>query len=308
MADSPASALVCDIQRFSVHDGPGIRTNVYFKGCSLSCQWCHNPETIAFKNELVVRAHRCIHRADDPCGDCLPLCPQGSISLTNEKLEVDRASCDDCLLCVDACPAEALDPAARSYDTDALLAEISGESEFYGDDGGLTITGGEPLVQAKFLREFLPRVREAGIHITVETAGHWSYEQVREVLDQIDLILFDVKMIDPRRHLEFVGRANDQIIDNLGRCVADGRQVIPRMPVVPGVNDDDDNIRAVAQLLTRLGLDEIVLLPHHTAGAVKREYIGKATGDSDPLGPLTQVGLAAVRESFRACGITPLAA
>lgn len=305
MPDGGVSALVCDIQRFSVHDGPGIRTNVYFKGCPLHCAWCHNPETIAFKNELLVREHRCVH-----CGDCVAVCPQGSIfvSEADEKLVVDRRSCDDCLVCTKHCPAEALQPAARGYDSETLLAEISGESEFFGSDGGLTITGGEPLVQVNFLREFLPQARRAGIHITVETAGHWSYEQVRAILDQIDLILFDIKMFDSAKHLQVVGRPNEQIIENLGRCVADGRQVVVRMPVVPGVNDDDENVRAVAELLTGLGLSEIVLLPHHTAGAVKREYIGGANGPSTSAASLTKDELKAVQECFLGCGITPSAA
>lgn len=302
MAEPGASALVCDIQRFSVHDGPGIRTNVYFKGCSLNCQWCHNPETISFENQLLVREHLCVH-----CGDCMEVCPRSAISLAGGKLRVDYSACDNCLLCTEVCPAEALVPSARSYDVDSLLGEITGESEFYGSEGGLTISGGEPLMQVSFLRELLPKVREAGIHITVETAGHWSYDAVSDVLDQIDLILFDLKLMDPRKHEEFVGRPNARIIENFGRCIADGRDIVARMPVVPGVNDDIANVRAVSELLQQAGLSEIVLLPYHTAGKAKAGYIGKTT-PTGPADPLSKSQLSTVKEWFHSCGIKTAAA
>lgn len=263
MPDS-TGVLVCDVQRFSIHDGPGIRTTIFFKGCPLACRWCHNPETISFKNQIVYSATECIG-----CGDCVSACPSDAIHITPQGVETNFNRCSTCLACAEVCPGGARKPAATHYDAETLLAEVLRDADFYGDDGGITLSGGEPLVHPLFQSGFLAEAKQAGLHIVAETAGYWSYRRLKHVLETIDLFCFDLKVIDETRHRHLVGRSNTRILENLRRLVDDGRDVVVRLPLIPGLNDDVENLRQTAQLVVSLGLSNIVLLKYHPMGESK---------------------------------------
>lgn len=267
--ESAPQALVCDIQRFSVHDGPGIRTTIFFKGCPLDCRWCHNPETKAYKNQLVFSLGDCI-----ACGDCVPACPQGALMLGRDQVAIDFNKCDGCMLCADLCPSEALAPAARPYTSDMLLTEVLQDCDFFGESGGITLSGGEPLIHVDFLRDFLPKAKGKGLNIVAETTGYWPFERLGPVLGLVDLYLFDLKLAESARHIDFTGKPNELIVENLCRLVQEGHKVQVRMPLVPGCNDDGENISSTATALRSLGLGSITLLPYHSLGQSKAMKIG----------------------------------
>jgi len=289
--------LICDVQRFSVHDGPGIRTTIFFKGCPLACRWCQNPETIAFQNEPVYTASDCIG-----CGDCADACPNGAIEISNGSLHIDRSQCSACLKCTEVCPSGAMSPAARPYDAETLLGEACRDADYYGDTGGITLSGGEPLAHADFLAGFLPKAKRAGLHVTAETAGHVSSEKLRGLARFIDLFLYDLKAADDRRHRELTGRPNRLIIDNLKMLINEGRQVQVRMPLVPGHNDDERNLELTARLLKSLGVAVITLLPYHRLGQGK---LLKVKPPYEPIEshPPSAAELDAVVDSFGLYGI-----
>jgi len=262
--EADPTALVCDVQRFSIHDGPGIRTSVFFKGCPLACRWCQNPETIAFGNQLLHSRADCI-----ACADCVQACPHGAVEMNAGRPVIDRSACQVCLTCVQACPTAALAPAARPLTPAALLAEVLRDADYYTPDGGLTLSGGEPLAQVRFLSAFLPLARAAGLHVVAQTAGHWQPDALAAVLVQVDLFLFDLKVIDEARHRALTGRSNRRILSNLSALVLAGRALEVRMPVVPGHNDDLDNLEKTAALLAGLGIGEITLLACHDLGRAK---------------------------------------
>lgn len=256
--------LVCDIQRFSIHDGPGIRTTIFFKGCPLSCKWCHNPETIAFENQPVYNRADCIG-----CGDCVKACPESALSMKKFGVVTDHLKCRNCFTCMDVCPSLARRPAAKAYGADALCEEVLRDFDYYDDDGGVTLSGGEPLAHPSFLRGFLKKVKRSGLNVTVETSGYWSFQTSANVISLVDLFLFDLKVMDMNRHRELTGRSNRKILANLKRLVDQGCNVSVRMPLVPGLNDDPENLLQTARVLNDLRLRAVWLLPYHTLGEAK---------------------------------------
>jgi pyruvate formate lyase activating enzyme len=260
--------LVCDVQRFSVHDGPGIRTTVFFKGCPLACRWCHNPESITFTNEPIHTAADCIR-----CGDCVRACQAGALRMTSTGVRIQHDRCDRCMRCTEVCPSGAWRAAAERYDVDGLIAALLRDRDFYASDGGVTLSGGEPLVHAAFLRALLPRTHALGLDVTVQTAGQFRWDDVQPLCAHIDRFHYDLKVVDPERHRALTGRDNVRILNNLRRLVAEGCEVEIRMPVVVGHNDDEDNLAQSARLLRSLGLGGITLLPHHALGQAKLDKL-----------------------------------
>lgn len=273
----PPLATVFDVQRFSVHDGPGIRTVVFFKGCGLSCLWCHNPEAVKRAPELAYYEDRCLV----DCRLCVDVCPEDAIrDQRSERVRFDR--CTVCGDCVDACPAEALVRVGREVTAQALLEEVCQDRPFYdATGGGITLSGGEPLLHGTFLQRFLPLAKRERLHVTMETGGSASFEALEKLLPYIDLVLFDIKLIDSIRHERLTAATNARIHQNLARLVERGTSLVVRMPVVPGINTDDDNVVATAELLKRLELHDIDLLRYNHFWEAKLPRLGT---ERKPLG------------------------
>lgn len=264
--------LIFDVKRFAVHDGPGIRTTVFFKGCPLRCAWCHNPEGISAAPEIMVFSSRCIKG----CRSCLPRCPHKALSKRRGSIVLDRGRCDGCGACARACPAEALQRAGREVSVGELIDEISRDVPFFEKSGGgATFSGGEPLQQAGFLRELLSDCRRKGIRTAVDTAGLAPWETFSDLLPLVDLFLFDLKLIDDDRHQRFTGVSNRAILENLQRLSRSGADLAVRIPLVPGVNDGSRDLDALAERCAALGRRHPVhILPYHRGYAGKLKRLG----------------------------------
>ncbi len=253
------SGVVFDVQRFSIHDGPGIRTVVFFKGCAMQCAWCQNPEAVRPHPELAYYADRCL----DGCSACVPVCPERALR-SDRPVRVDWARCTACGDCVDMCPANALMRVGREVGAPELLAEVIRDRPFFdASAGGITLSGGEPLMQPRFLEAFLPLAKDACLHVALETAGYYPLASLPPLLPFVDLVLFDIKVMDPEQHTRWTGRDNALVHDNLRTLVARGVSLEVRLPVVPGVNTEPDNVAATAAFLRHLGVPRLTLLPYN---------------------------------------------
>ncbi|MFC1999607.1 glycyl-radical enzyme activating protein [Chloroflexota bacterium] len=297
-----ARGLIFNIQYFNVHDGPGIRTVVFFKGCPLSCQWCSNPEAIEGRPELGLRRTLC-----NECGKCLEACPEEALSFDDEGvLRVARQKCKACGTCVSQCYPEALAVYGRKMTAEEVFEEVRRDKLFYdGSGGGVTASGGEPLQQPNFLAAIFGLCHDADIHTCLETSGYASVRVWEQVLPVTDYVLFDLKHMDSRLHREFTGKPNKLILNNARMVVGSGVPVLFRMPLVPGLNDTLDNIRATADFLKSLEGDNvqgIELMPYHRMGMGKyesldREYIPKA------IKPLEPAEAESIRQRFEGLGL-----
>ncbi len=266
------SGTVFDIQKFSIHDGPGIRTTVFLKGCPLECQWCHNPESQARDPELSFNAGLCIG-----CGSCVNQCSRDGHLLSDREHRLDRTSCVVCGSCAKGCYTGALEVIGREMTVDQVIADVLRDRPFYETSGGgMTISGGEPLMQIDFTEALLQRAAEEKLHTCVETCGHASWQRLERIVPLTNLFLYDFKEADPERHRQLTGVSNDQILANLHRLHAAGAAILLRVPFVPGVNATDDNIAALAELSHQLPLLQgIELMPYHRLGEGKHERLGR---------------------------------
>ncbi len=264
--------MVFDIRRFSIHDGPGIRTTVFLKGCPLRCWWCHNPEGLSAAPEVVWRAERCSR-----CGTCIAICPEGALSWDGETPLLDQTRCTLCGLCADQCYAEARELLGRAMTPEQVLAELERDRMFYDESGGgVTFSGGEPLAQPEFLLELLRGCRERGMHTAVDTCGHASRETVDRIRPHVSLFLYDLKLLDDDRHRRYTGVSNALGLANLRALVAAGHAIVVRVPLIPGVNDGDESVRRIGAFLTELGRPfPVVILPYHSLGAAKYGRLGR---------------------------------
>jgi pyruvate formate lyase activating enzyme len=255
------AAVVFDVQRFSVHDGPGIRTVVFFKGCALECRWCQNPEGRRHAPELSYQVDRCI----PGCSLCVPVCPEGAL-LDRMRERVRWDACTHCGTCVEVCPSKALVMVGEQWSAERLLREVLADQPFYeASGGGVTLSGGEPVLHAKFLLEFLPLAKQAGLHVTLETSGEYPFRLLESLLPYLDLILFDVKAGGHARHLALVGHDDRPILANLEQLLRHPQcpSVEVRMPVIPGLNDVDDSIAQLSANLRAIGVSALTLLPYN---------------------------------------------
>lgn len=262
----PTSPLLFAIKRYALHDGPNIRTTVFFKGCPLNCLWCHNPEGIHPQIEVVSLADRCIG-----CRECIHGCPESALTLDRQGLHRRQESCTTCLNCVEICPALAHEALGYYSGMHAVMAEIEKDLVFYDHSGGgVTFSGGEPLLQAECLLGLLKRCGDLDIHRAVDTTGFAPTPTLLEVAEHTELFLFDLKHMDSLRHREYTGVPNELILHNLEQLSRSGAEFRIRIPLLAGINDDEENIRATAGFAGTLpGLQGIDVLPYHHMATAK---------------------------------------
>jgi pyruvate formate lyase activating enzyme len=264
------TGTIFQIERFAIHDGPGIRTTVFFKGCPLRCWWCHSPQSQSPHAELLLRPDRCL-----TCGTCVVSCEQQAIGPDGAGgFVTDMARCEACGACTRVCPCGARELIGRPVTVAELVHEIERDVVFFDESGGgVTFSGGEPLLQSQFLLEVLGECRARGIHCAVETCGLTDRETLLAVAQRTDLILFDVKFLDEARHRTFTGVSNRPILANLETLAKLGARVRVRFPLIPGVNDDRATVDGLGQLAAALGLPCIDVLPYHKAGLARYERL-----------------------------------
>ncbi|MDR2662309.1 MAG: glycyl-radical enzyme activating protein [Treponema sp.] len=265
------TGILFNIQKFSLHDGPGIRTVVFFKGCPLGCRWCSNPESQEAKILILWDQAACVR-----CGNCAGACPVRAIALEDGTVTVNRAACTGCGNCAGACGAGALWPDARRYSLAEVLERCLQDRPFYEESsGGVTLSGGEALVQPDFAAALLRSLKAEGIHTALETSGHGPPDIFRTVTEAADLLLFDIKHYDGQRHAEGTGISRDRILDNLRRALAAGKNLLPRIPVIPGFNAGPEDAQGFVRFFKTLNLDRVQLLPFHQFGEKKYTLLNK---------------------------------
>jgi len=266
-------AFLFDIKRYSINDGPGVRITLFFKGCPLSCRWCHNPESISFKTEKLYNKSKCVG-----CGNCVAVCPEEALTLTaGEGIVTDFTRCTICGKCAEVCPTKAVEMSGRDYTEEEVMDAVLRETHIMDNSGGgVTFSGGEPLMYPKELKRVLIRCGQAGIHRAVDTSGHAAQSVVEEIMPHTDLFLYDLKMMDSRRHRRWTGVGNEQIISNLKLIASSDKAYHIRIPLIEGVNCDEENIEATLSFLGGLQQkpSQVGLLPYHNIAVKKYEKLG----------------------------------
>jgi glycyl-radical enzyme activating protein len=273
LPDAPPGR-VFDIQKFAIHDGPGIRTTVFLKGCPLQCVWCHNPESQERAVEISLIPDKCIG-----CGYCFKACPRGGHVVEGGQRQFHRELCTGCGTCAAQCYARALEVIGKDMTVAEVLDEVLKDRPFYETSGGgMTVSGGEPMAQFAFTQALVQAAKGAGLHVCLETSGFAPWEQYEQLLGAVDMFLYDYKESDPARHREFTGVPPETILDNLRRLDERGAALVLRCPIIPGYNARDEHLLAIAALANRLGhVQEINLMPYHPLGDSKRGRLGKAS-------------------------------
>ncbi|MGM0653025.1 MAG: glycyl-radical enzyme activating protein [Bacillota bacterium] len=290
--------LIFNIQRFSLHDGPGIRTTIFFKGCPLSCSWCQNPEGLSSHKELFQYSAKCIG-----CNSCLENCPAGAISFNGQEPFIDRGICSLCMICADNCPTGALEVVGKEMTINEISGEILKDTVIFEESGGgITLSGGEPLLQLEFAAELLKTMKAHDINTAVETSGYISKKALKHVMPWTDLFLYDLKLVEPELCENYTGGSSKLVIDNLKFLSNNGNQVIVRMPLIPGVNDHYNHLQLIADTLKENSINEIELIPYHNLGTDK--YKGLSLDyNLQEISPPSKKKIAAVRKTFLSKGI-----
>jgi pyruvate formate lyase activating enzyme len=290
---------IFDIKKYSIHDGPGIRTTVFFKGCPLGCLWCHNPEGIETGSELMHWPSRCSR-----CYSCIAACPPGAIAKAEDgSIGIDKKKCDLCGKCAEACLYDAMQMVGREVTVDELVREIEKDRVFYEQSGGgATFSGGDPLAQPTFLGEVLDALRSRSIRTAVDISGFAQDGTLDRISVKTDLVLYDLKVMDEAKHREVTGVSNAPILENLKRVAANGTEVWIRIPLIAGVNDDDENIVGTIAFLQSLKkIKNVGLLPYHSGGLEKARRLGKESCFKLFEAP-SEERLAAIEAAFRGAG------
>ncbi len=264
--------MIFSIQRYSIQDGPGIRTTVFMKGCPLQCKWCSNPESQSPYPEIMVRRQKC-----QACGKCMESCESGAINLVDGAAHINRSVCVRCMSCVDACPTGTLEIVGKSMSLEEVIEESSRDELFYQNSGGgVTLSGGEPLHQPEFTYHLLKGCKERALSTALDTCGYAPWENLESILQFTDLILFDLKHLDPKMHLEGTGVRNELIRDNLKRIALGGKtRVWIRIPVITGYNDSEQYMMDLAVSIRDMPVEKISLLGYHEWGKSKYASLGR---------------------------------
>jgi len=271
LRSKPEKGVIFDIQRFSVHDGPGIRTTVFLKGCSLHCFWCQNPEGISPNPQVMFYYDKCVY-----CGNCLQACPNGAHVVKGSSHVFAREKCEACGRCVDTCYSGALVLVGREMTVDEVMKEVLRDKVFYDESGGgVTLSGGDPLVQHRFSKALLTRCKAEGLNTAIETAANFQWRAMASLLPITDLVMMDIKHVDSAKHEKATGSPNTNILENAKCLSKTGKPLIVRVPVIPGVNDATDEIEAIAKFIQGFpNLQYLELLPFHRLGEGKYEALG----------------------------------
>ena len=265
--------IVFDIQRFSVHDGPGIRTTVFLKGCPLSCAWCHNPESWCKKPELNYVSASCIG-----CGRCVSACASGAHTIGESGHFLYREKCIGCFACAEACPTDALSVIGRRMSVSEVMKTVKRDRPFYKSTGGVTISGGEPFYQSEFLLGILQSAKDEGISVCIETSGAARAEDIKRAMPYVDMFLFDIKLTPGDEHKKYIGIDGEIIYSNLDMIDREGGRIALRCPIIPGVNDNTAHFEFIRDVcLSHSGVVEINIEPYHDIGLSKNDSIGRAS-------------------------------
>jgi len=296
-----AKGIIFDIKHYAIHDGPGIRSTVFFKGCSLQCQWCHNPEGIHAEPEIFLRNEKC----PSECRFCISACPNNAIKRKDGSIEVDLSRCDLCCDCEDACVYGALEIIGREVSAKEVMVELEKDSLFYEESfGGVSFSGGEPFEQPKFLEALLEKSKSKDFHTTVDTCGNFNPKLLSNIDGKVDLFLYDLKMIDDKKHRKYTGKSNKKILENLKYLTANGHQVAIRIPLISGINDDEQNIERTVEFLKTLNhVKQINLLPYHSGGCLKQKRLGKKQFQAGFQSPSNK-RIEAIKNIFKGNGLS----
>ena len=276
--------LVFNIQKFSTHDGDGVRTTIFFKGCPLKCRWCHNPESQRYEKELIFHHNKCV-----VCGKCVVKCPQQANSIVDGKLVFDRDKCTACGVCTDWCIKEAREIAGKEYTVDELVKEAMKDQIFYEQSGGgVTLSGGEVMAQnIDYIEQLCKRLHREGISVFIDTSGYTKYENLKRLIPFADVFLYDIKAIDSEEHKDYIGVDNALILENLVKLSNDGAGIYARLPIIGKVNATDEYINSVIRFLedNHVKVQQVNLLPYHDIGKGKYASLDRPYDEASMVKP-----------------------
>jgi len=264
-----SEGFIFNIQKFSIHDGPGIRTTIFFKGCPLNCQWCHNPESISSKIDIMYDRTKCTL-----CNACVEACMNKAISIMNNSVITDKSKCNGDRNCELYCINEAREIIGKNYTKDKLINDILKDKIFFEESkGGVTFSGGEALLQIEFLNECLIALKAEKINTAIDTCGYIKDDHIKRIINYTDLFLYDLKMIDDLKHIKYTGKSNRLILDNFDKLSKLNKRIIVRVPIIEGINAEDNDIKLLAKFLINKNFEEIHLLPYHDIAKHKHKKL-----------------------------------